>query len=70
MEILIYAGQLILGLSILVALHEFGRFLPAKLFGMRVEGTPSSFRRTLRLRRKRRSATPFTASAACLLVAM
>ena len=37
MEVLIYAGQLILGLSILVALHEFGHFLPAKLFGMRVE---------------------------------
>ncbi|HEX2618043.1 MAG TPA: RIP metalloprotease RseP [Flavobacteriales bacterium] len=37
MEILIYAGQLLLGLSILVALHEFGHFLPAKLFGMRVE---------------------------------
>ncbi len=37
MEILVYAGQLILGLSILVALHEFGHFLPAKLFGMRVE---------------------------------
>ncbi|HEY0978006.1 MAG TPA: RIP metalloprotease RseP [Flavobacteriales bacterium] len=37
MEILIYAGQLILGLSILVALHEFGHFLPAKLFGMRVD---------------------------------
>ncbi len=37
MEVLIYAGQLILGFSILVALHEFGHFLPAKLFGMRVE---------------------------------
>jgi len=37
MEILIYAGQLILGLSILVALHEFGHFLPAKIFGMRVD---------------------------------
>ena len=37
MEILIYAGQLILGLSILVVLHEFGHFLPAKLFGMRVD---------------------------------
>lgn len=37
MEILIYVGQLLLGLSILVALHEFGHFLPAKLFGMRVE---------------------------------
>lgn len=37
MEFLIYAGQLVLGLSILVALHEFGHFLPAKLFGMRVD---------------------------------
>jgi regulator of sigma E protease len=37
MDILIYLGQLLLGLSILVALHEFGHFLPAKLFGMRVE---------------------------------
>lgn len=37
MEILTYIGQLLLGLSILVALHEFGHFLPAKLFGMRVE---------------------------------
>ncbi len=37
MNILIYIGQLLLGLSILVALHEFGHFLPAKLFGMRVE---------------------------------
>ncbi len=37
MNILITVGQLLLGLSILVALHEFGHFLPAKLFGMRVE---------------------------------
>ena len=37
MDTLIYVGQLLLGLSILVALHEFGHFLPAKLFGMRVE---------------------------------
>ncbi len=37
MDLLIYLGQLLLGLSILVALHEFGHFLPAKLFGMRVE---------------------------------
>ena len=37
METLITIGQLLLGLSILVALHEFGHFLPAKLFGMRVE---------------------------------
>ena len=31
------AGQLILSLSILVVLHEFGHFLPARLFGTRVE---------------------------------
>jgi regulator of sigma E protease len=37
MDILITIGQLLLGLSILVALHELGHFLPAKLFGMRVE---------------------------------
>jgi regulator of sigma E protease len=37
MNTLITIGQLLLGLSILVALHEFGHFLPAKLFGMRVE---------------------------------
>ncbi|MBK9761602.1 MAG: RIP metalloprotease RseP [Flavobacteriales bacterium] len=37
MDTLITIGQLLLGLSILVALHEFGHFLPAKLFGMRVE---------------------------------
>ncbi|WP_353723178.1 RIP metalloprotease RseP [Dyadobacter sp. 676] len=37
MEILIMAGQLILGLSILVGLHEWGHMAAAKLFGMRVE---------------------------------
>lgn len=31
------AGQLILGLSILVGLHELGHLLAAKMFGMRVE---------------------------------
>lgn len=31
------AAQLILGLSILVGLHEFGHLLAAKIFGMRVE---------------------------------
>lgn len=31
------AGQLILGLSILVGVHEFGHLLAAKAFGMRVE---------------------------------
>lgn len=37
METLIMVGQLILGLSILVGLHELGHLLTAKLFGMRVE---------------------------------
>ncbi|TLV00244.1 RIP metalloprotease RseP [Dyadobacter luticola] len=37
MEVLIMAGQLILGLSILVGLHEWGHMAAAKLFGMRVE---------------------------------
>ena len=37
MEVLIMAGQLILGLSILVGLHELGHLVTAKMFGMRVE---------------------------------
>jgi len=37
MGYLIMALQLILSLSILVTLHEFGHFWPAKRFGMRVE---------------------------------
>jgi regulator of sigma E protease len=37
MEGLIQAAQLILSLSILVVLHELGHFIPAKLFGTRVE---------------------------------
>lgn len=37
MEGLIMAAQLILGLSILVGLHELGHLLAAKAFGMRVE---------------------------------
>lgn len=37
MEILIKASQLILSLSILVVLHEFGHFIPAKIFKTRVE---------------------------------
>ncbi|MEO0731891.1 MAG: RIP metalloprotease RseP, partial [Bacteroidota bacterium] len=37
MDTLITVGQLILSLSILIVLHEFGHFLPARLFGTRVE---------------------------------
>lgn len=37
MEILIQAGQLILSLSILIVLHEFGHYLPARAFNTRVE---------------------------------
>lgn len=37
MDILVKAGQLILSLSILVILHEFGHYIPAKLFKTRVE---------------------------------
>lgn len=37
MEGLIMAAQLLLGLSILVGLHELGHLLTAKMFGMRVE---------------------------------
>ncbi|MFK8056676.1 MAG: RIP metalloprotease RseP [Saprospiraceae bacterium] len=37
MQILVMIGQLILSLSILVVLHEFGHFLPARWFGCRVE---------------------------------
>lgn len=37
MDIFIQASQFLLSLSFLIVLHEFGHFLPAKLFGMRVE---------------------------------
>ncbi|MFN0047546.1 MAG: RIP metalloprotease RseP [Cytophagales bacterium] len=37
MDGIIMAAQMILGLSILVGVHELGHFLPAKWFGMRVE---------------------------------
>lgn len=37
MDILIKVGQLLLSLSVLVILHELGHFIPAKLFGTRVE---------------------------------
>ncbi|MDY0281362.1 MAG: RIP metalloprotease RseP, partial [Salinivirgaceae bacterium] len=37
MEILVKIGQLLLSLSILVVLHEFGHFLFARLFNTRVE---------------------------------
>lgn len=37
METLIMVGQLLLGLSILVGVHEWGHLIAAKSFGMRVE---------------------------------
>ena len=37
MEIFIKASQFILSLSLLIVLHEFGHFIPAKLFKTRVE---------------------------------
>lgn len=37
MEILIQAAQLLFSLSILVTLHEFGHFIPARLFKIKVE---------------------------------
>jgi regulator of sigma E protease len=37
MDIVIMVGQLLLGLTILVGLHELGHMLTAKWFGMRVE---------------------------------
>ncbi|HEY1024139.1 MAG TPA: RIP metalloprotease RseP [Sphingobacteriaceae bacterium] len=37
MDILIMTGQLLLGLSILVILHELGHFLAARAFGIKVE---------------------------------
>ena len=37
MEVLIMTFQMVLGLSIIVGLHEFGHMINAKLFGMRVE---------------------------------
>lgn len=37
MDILIMVGQLMLSLSILIVLHEYGHFAPARWFGTRVE---------------------------------
>ncbi len=37
MDALVMAGQLILALSIIVTLHEFGHFIAARAFGIRVE---------------------------------
>lgn len=37
MEILIKATQFLMSLSLLIVLHELGHFIPARLFGIRVE---------------------------------
>lgn len=37
MDVVISVAQLLLSLSILVAVHEMGHLLAAKYFGMRVE---------------------------------
>ena len=37
MDFLIKAAQLFLSLAILVTLHEFGHFIPARLFKTRIE---------------------------------
>ncbi len=37
MDIIVMIAQFVLSLSILIVLHEFGHFLPAKLFGTKVE---------------------------------
>ncbi len=37
MDYVIMVGQLVLSLSILIVLHEMGHFVPARLFGTRVE---------------------------------
>lgn len=37
MELLIQISQFVLSISILVVLHEYGHFLPARLFGIKVE---------------------------------
>ncbi len=37
MDIVVQVAQFLLSLSLLIVLHEFGHFLPARLFGTRVE---------------------------------
>lgn len=37
MDVLVIVAQLVLSLSILIVLHEFGHYLPAKLFKIKVE---------------------------------
>ena len=37
MDTLITVGQFVLSLSILIILHEYGHFIPARLFKTRVE---------------------------------
>src|SRR4051794_523193 len=37
MDVLIMIGQVLLALSILVVIHEFGHFIAARMFGVKVE---------------------------------
>ena len=37
MGVLVMIGQVLLGLSILIVLHEFGHFIAARAFGIKVE---------------------------------
>jgi regulator of sigma E protease len=67
MEIFIMAAQLVLGLSLLVGLHELGHFTLAKLFGIRVDKFyiffdflfPISSERTFALFKKKVGGTEF-----------
>lgn len=67
MEILIMAAQLVLGLSLLVGLHELGHFAFARLYGIRVDKFyiffdflfPISTKRTFALFKKKIGATEY-----------
>jgi regulator of sigma E protease len=70
MEFWIKAGQLILSLSILVVLHEFGHFLPARWFKTRVEKFYLFFNPGFSLFKKKIGETEWGMSAGFLWVVM